>query len=837
VSRCRPRREKRQLKLTHRVTWTSMLRYLKAGALQAQKARCPASRNMYELFISSVAVALPDVVRLWGQMKQTRAVVGGESVRLLPAEAARSTYQNQTAGSSARAFPTGPSSETLARSLMENIQEAKRLRQEEAEGRLSAYDYHDPATHVQSIKRVQELCQRHVKPQPIERPSAAQSSVPVPASASPAPIPHPKPVMPVIPHLPSLSPAETLDAVGKATEMDAAQPTTEKSSSIDDVIVAANAVLAMQRAWRRKRLVGRSTEHCASAERVTIAVDQSCASVTPLFAAASRRVQQLAAQPKLEVDVPTLGGACAAASPTREDEAAHDGKPFVSDTCYDPWTDHELVFLEEGRCVGELHESVRRGVLMDDDELVWKRPQHVIQQLETQRVATIRKRRSTRSLGRQSKHSVMLITDAKTDAGLTPSVGDASTRGNPFPRSSKGNFARRKRKLRRPRPLKYRGVDTRGRTSCKAKGLLVCAQRGAQARGGNSIADGGSGDEETLKDVAAETQDTSRSVQEANRSPSHDEEPSDEPIRGAGDAVVLDHFVVFTDSGGGLDAKHSRNDLITVGDLALARSLLRDDRHSRAGKDVAAHYRDFIPLILSSPSCRAAQTGDLKHEATPANRKELGASACPSGSARADFNGLEALERFSQEALPVDDKPAPHHSVWPWEDLSLELECKSARDQDAVPSSYSPIPCSGSNSSSAKSEAYSSACEPTQDASSTYAMKSSVAETMARINIEYREDAEHNNELAVSSQENEECSPQSPVAAIPAIRARLDQDQRMEFLRVLGDFKRCLQPLSSCSSSTCSLPSAAPKRQWKASNQADTLTVGKKGNLEMPFFA
>ncbi|KAL4157596.1 hypothetical protein PRNP1_006613 [Phytophthora ramorum] len=69
-------------------------------------------------------------------------------------------------------------------------------------------------------------------------------------------------------------------------------------------------------------------------------------------------------------------------------------------------------------------------------------------------------------------------------------------------------------------------------------------------------------------------------------------------------------------------------------------------------------------------------------------------------------------------------------------------------------------------------------------------MKSAVTETMARIHTEYRHEV-------VQDDRNQQLEPSPIVPIETTARPRLDGDKRMEFLRVLGDFKRCLRQSSS----------------------------------------
>ncbi|KAK1928751.1 hypothetical protein P3T76_015069 [Phytophthora citrophthora] len=70
-------------------------------------------------------------------------------------------------------------------------------------------------------------------------------------------------------------------------------------------------------------------------------------------------------------------------------------------------------------------------------------------------------------------------------------------------------------------------------------------------------------------------------------------------------------------------------------------------------------------------------------------------------------------------------------------------------------------------------------------------MKSAVTNAIAQIQHEYSPQPACNQLL--------EAAPIIPVAQL-----RLDEDKRLEFLRVLNDFKRCLRP-TSCTSSTMSV--------------------------------
>ncbi|KAG6974048.1 hypothetical protein JG687_00000551 [Phytophthora cactorum] len=66
-------------------------------------------------------------------------------------------------------------------------------------------------------------------------------------------------------------------------------------------------------------------------------------------------------------------------------------------------------------------------------------------------------------------------------------------------------------------------------------------------------------------------------------------------------------------------------------------------------------------------------------------------------------------------------------------------------------------------------------------------------------------------------------SSQHPIPVAQPSRLRLDEEKRIEFLRVLNDFKRCLRPPSSCSSSVLlSTTSALTSSKYEAPMVTET---------------
>ncbi|KAL3660227.1 hypothetical protein V7S43_014758 [Phytophthora oleae] len=664
-----------------------------------------------------------------------------------------------------------PVAQTLTRSLMDKVEEAKGLRYSEASSKYQTNCHRDPGDRCRSSSpsAMNDTCTEPVykanfhtlastvalSSSQREHQSLAQSST-LSALKNAPPVPHAKPVMPVISTFPPL-------------------PTPKKPVSIiNGVIEAANAALLIQRMWRRKLASCREQKRGSERNEVTLIIDKHVESVTPLFSAVKMSCQTNDVSKARADDVAAISavgdevvGICSSM------KAA--GGLVARSSSYDPWTDQDLIFLEEGRCIGELQEAVRRRTSMDQDELVWKRPQHVIQQLETRRVSTIQKTRRKRAHRR--KPQLLLNIDPQVETpGTTEKLVPIQTPKQLCTETANNTLLTGK-KLRREvefphvRLLKHRiskgKVALRaGRIPSKTRRLFTRVDQAHTklSRVSNSTNQPQAGDR-------SDSNQADNDMANDHRDETLKTDPSSDP-------QLFDRFVVFSNSKEMEDAmatKPLRNDLICVGDLALARSLLYEKRHPLSS-DIVDHPNDFIPFTLA-----------------PTNPPE---NEHPDEQESIEGQLLWHSERYTQVDMSATEDFA----------------------QGVSASTHSTGSNASTDSCTAKDAVTQRLSQSTADPMiALNVMKSAVTKTMTRIHCKYREEAPHDDHQPASNQLLEA----API--IPVAQLRLDEDKRIEFLRALNDFKRCLQ-LSSCASSTMSLQGSTSLQRANATVKANVLS-------------
>ncbi|KAF4129306.1 hypothetical protein GN958_ATG21570 [Phytophthora infestans] len=669
--------------------------------------------------------------------------------------------------------PAAGSSQSLTRSLMDKINEAKSLRQTKAASKIRSEDFSEPDALGRGLQRSIHPSFLEVSRSnpPQARPDAAQSTVAFLNNSPPAP--HAKPVKPMIPQL-SSSPSPTLEA--KDTSGKPLREAKETAARINDVIVATNAILSIQRMWRsrRKPKDGRA---------VVLIIDKSCdVNATPLFHAENARCEQATNQKvrvasNLHVDSEHDVGNDLVVNGSEVDAKDSSAKSLISSRpCNHPWTDLELIFLEEGRCIEELQESVRRGNSVDQGELVWKRPHQIIQRLEAQRLSMVKKTRRKRE--HRQKCPALLVPSAGPDIGAeklkaeTLSVRAASTvTSQGHPKTIQKSILQRQCKL--PRVFRLKRTNT-------TKKLVLRATRGPSK----------------AQKLLGQDQQASRACdQHGHAVPSR--------LISKEEAGVYDRFMVFPGAAltsNNMDTKHSRNDLISVGELALARSLLYDKQQCQATINEVEHLNDLIPLTSAAPSIHVSRSGKLS-EILPEQPEAMRGSALVAeiypterngdgyayGSSATERESLEDNERSGQE--PRESSRCKNS----WEKLHVRVGSCRTRSDDCA--SYTPSPSSGSFNFIKPCEAEKAADVLPQHCStdlvfSLNSSKSSVTTTVLQTHRQYRD--QHDDTF--NQQTEAAPSSQYPIPVAQLSQPRLDEEKRDEFLRVLNDFKRCLRP-------------------------------------------
>ncbi|KAE9041914.1 hypothetical protein PR003_g3942 [Phytophthora rubi] len=217
---------------------------------------------------------------------------------------------------------------------------------------------------------------------------------------------------------------------------------------------------------------------------------------------------------------------------------------------------------------------------------------------------------------------------------------------------------------------------------------------------------------------------------------------------------MQDQFVVFSgfdEASSAVDTERSRNDLISVGDLALARSLLYDRHHDQSASNLGEQPDGFIPLTLPTPPALSATKG-VEGWDEPSTEPTQLATSCGGehvtdnqaghidGCATSSYTKKCCRSSTVQPFDRFDEEPEVLESLWAWDDL---LPRREGHCNDG---------------------------------------------SLQRF------------EVAKSATRDEQEAPSSPRAAPVVVGPQLNEAKRLEFLRALDDFKRCLRPASSPSS-------------------------------------
>ncbi|ETI36775.1 hypothetical protein F441_17034 [Phytophthora nicotianae CJ01A1] len=695
------------------------------------------------------------------------------------------------------------SPQSLTRSLMDKINEAKGLWRV---SKVRSKDCSEPETLSRGLQSSIEHNRKATLPWPSspiqERPE--DTAQPAAALNNAPPVPHAKPVKPVIPPLPSSASPKNVKSPRESKET---------ATRINDVIAATNAVLSIQHMWRRKRLNHQKheeTDHgpdrkISDHTEVKLIIDKNCADIIPLFRAA---------KPSSKCSVTKLqSNEVSALHSENEIDLGEDSvvnsnvmSAVPNHPSYYPWTDHELVFLEEGRCIGELQDAVRRGNSVDQDELVWKRPQQVIQKLETRRVSMIQKTRRKREPKSKSRNP--LIPSNGATASVLSIVHTVAAPASSMTRGKK--MHQRKHKL--PRGYRFKLRNTRRKSmlrvkkdSAKSQKLFIREQCTADKyedydhgeprfKASKGEAEPRATPDPPHMDGIVQCSENNEKQADSRLNDLAEIEAkhlnSDQPL-----ALDTDRFVVFSGSElprSGVGPELSRNDLISVGDLALARSLLYNECRCQFTSDKVEHVNDVIPLTLTTPSIYASVLPGLV---------SMMDSVIVAETYSTERNGDEHAHGSVTEHAELEDtqgyssqEPKYVGHPWVWEELLVRMEDSRTRSDDSASDITAPSRGnSNPNESCAIDKAEDSMPQrcPPDSMCALKATKSSVAEMITRVRKEYGDNQQ--TEAAPSSQH--------PIPVAQPSRLQLDEEKRIEFLRVLTDFKRCLRSSPSCSSS------------------------------------
>ncbi|GMF13755.1 unnamed protein product [Phytophthora lilii] len=828
-----------------------------------------ASKPMYELFTFSTARSMADLESLGVsiQVKKSRAVSSVQPSLPCPIPAVHPCRIQKGAKAS------GP--QNLTRLLKDKIQEAKRLRLVTTAssgtvehqlnlGARSCNLHNYKLLEGGSACLLESENLLHASSKEPKSESVLQSEVSMAKSAPLAPsvssintppIPHEKPVMPTLPLLSPKPLLEVQATKGKKSET----PNTnlrdkpglrDTTSSINNVIAIANAVSLIQRMWRQSRQMQEARDPDMSENiQVSLVIDKNSASqsLTPLFPAAYMKYQRM-----MKDEKNAENELCQAVNEYKaKSSSTMDSKEVISTDGpeniyqYEPWTDQELVFLEEGRCVGELDESVRKGVFMDDNELVWKRPQHIIQQLETQRIAAIQK-------ARRRPTSTPLTDTLDSDQDITGNIVPASPLPpahsllqDPLPQIDVNEPSLEQCERRKPRICirkhSRKMVLSRVKT-LPAKVGKITVQRAKTSRWRQCIgADTSEKVEQRQLVVFSQgpsienDQVSSNSVDNQTINNAGQQDPSlsqSDESKDCSSPNMLDRFVLFSNSdnmSNDEDCNSYRNDLVSVGDLALARSLLRQKGRCNQGSNAETErHNGFIPLKHPSPLLSSRKSiGEASDKPSSTKSEALLDTVCArsqdndldycfnvdssnSGDVRARLNSSDVFSDRHQITHLEDDPKVfePPHLLWSCDDMDLHPEGKddNSNGNNSLASSALPPPSESNNLLAEEETPEMSLHSGTDPMRALVVMKSAVVETMAQIHTKYRDDTASDDQAVLPNQLSELPSlPPPPFSAAAVTRPHLDEAKRIEFLRVLDDFKRCLRASCASSTATCSI--------------------------------
>lgn len=737
----------------------------------------------------------------------------------------------------------------LNRSLKEKIEEAKRLRQvEEARHQPRHSTNQARAVVLQPPVSLDSIQQRQTDPrsprlqsrnastallqsQMETKPETPQLSVDMPAAVNDPPVPHPKPVIPALPPLESRVhssglPVKEILATEQALEQKSGKFTNlaQGNVAVDSIIIAANAVVAIQRTWRKWHLKQTSkgfndeseADHGAQVQLV-IDRDRKEQAITPLFRFPRQTKPDLRTNDQEQNAIHSiLGDGDVQISEASED---HTGAELVTRSdchiSHHPWTDHDLIFMEEGRLIGELEEAVRSGKIIDDSEVLWKRPQLVIENIEKQRVSLIRKTRRLRATNAGKLGSFLFAGNKRDDqvqmTKTSPSVEEETGVTLSASRKQRSKRCRlpRVRMRKRRRAQKQIKLNHSAKASgeppeqssgeyCPQEKPSDTSESLAQEIGLNSDAHDGGSANVSIEEAAIEMVPVEDHRNDCLR------ETRIVPFQAA-----RHNFVFFQDvtTSGEVDGA-SRNDLITVGDLTIAARLLSDE-HRRGNvsteNNVLARRNEFIPLSFSTHAASSTVVDDRNDHISEG------------------WTSLNEGQCCSSTVADVADgcKPSGDHGMAHSERIRIN-ECSGAdnfmqhtrRSQDffSLESSSAILP-DNQRSHDWRVDLDEHSCCGSDSDNALFALKAmqgTVADTMTKLH-ELRNEFIHQDQPLPPRNDSVELIAQT------AAKPRLDEDKRLEFLRVLDDFKRCLRPSSSThtsNNSSCS-SQAEPDMQSK----------------------
>lgn len=640
--------------------------------------------------------------------------------------------------------------------------------------------------------------------------SEAQTvSTPLEGLEAIVPVPHTKPVMPTLPPLsssPSVRRMKTQEK-GDTIALIARNATPQMSeSSRIDAIDTANAARSIQLMWREKLRKCEKYEHTHVRRNTNLHLNK----VNALFCAANatamtpRQTNEVISQ---DANTEYMVKSSWVRDFKGDVTAPLTASPMSRRVTYCPWIDHELIFLEEGRCMGEIYSSVQNSFCEDQDELLWKRPQQVIQQVEYRRISKIQK---MEQLGRNGNDQRMLNVDSNyraLESNVSSLKGGTSTSllsfvENPSAATPSLGLQKSLRKQKLPRvslPSHKWGChksSTRTKKTTKTRRKKTISKRSnekAAIRGSLQLNDNLDRRERRRSDDTPGIEIVARDCRTMEQNVTVDT---------ALNPDVLNQFKVFSNFNQPLndDTKQSRNDLISVGDFAFARNGL-DVHHlcHTASDTIEIEQNKSIPLTLSAlPAYQDQVLGKLDFQVLKPRREPTMFAETSRAEGGSDKGTTDRC--YSEVPAFKDDGNCSNES-------SDKLHCKLSLAWKELlkysdESSLSPIRDNVSLKSYALHEAISISPRHSTDSMRALACtKYSVDGTKFQ---NYGEDG--NTQLLQTGPSSQS----SPSAALSSGHCSIEKE-RTEFQSVLNDFKCCLQPLLPCPSKLSLSPSISLK--------------------------
>ncbi|KAL8008788.1 hypothetical protein Plhal710r2_c083g0181071 [Plasmopara halstedii] len=436
------------------------------------------------------------------------------------------------------------------------------------------------------------------------------------------PVPHSKPVMPAIPHLLSASTPEKTDKsespFDAATRNKAPQTNTISCTSTSETNGA-----AFNQQILRKTQSSKDDEYNPKCERHNhnsqmFAIEKQNADVVFSVANANSISQR-----KIEMKTShEINSKCSLENNSEADVQNSCTESFESShITHCPWIDHELIFLEEGRGMGGHDNLLQMEYSVNQDEVVWKRHQHVIQQVEHKRILKLRK---IRQIGFKTQNQLTLRVDCNKTPDLiensilegakvstTPAFEKAGAKSANLELTNRGMLFR-KRKLSRVHFSNRNCSRRESKFRCTKRFLINCkkyihSQNTARPRRDKTRI------KQSKKTEAKHTQfqdNNKPKTEQCDQTKIAEIERMNRNVKQILNADVTSkpdtpsQFIVFSENtlpSNGSNSKLSRNDLITMGDLALARNLLCNVNpcHTTNDSFEVKYQNEFIPMTLS----------------------------------------------------------------------------------------------------------------------------------------------------------------------------------------------------------------------------------------------